>query len=82
VPRSDGFWRIDVKHSAYNDFTEDFIWVNPAPDHDAIPNPFLAEQEGINAFDVSLLVKRQGKEQGIDTTHGEYQRNLSWFFYE
>ncbi|RKZ41091.1 MAG: hypothetical protein DRQ49_06290 [Gammaproteobacteria bacterium] len=72
VPRSDGFWRIDVKHSAYNDFTEDFIWVNPAPDHDAIPNPFLAEQEGINAFDVSLLVKRQGKEQGIDTTHGEY----------
>ena len=68
VPREDGFWRVDVKHSTYNDFTEDFVWVNPAPDFDALPNPFLAEQEGINAFDVSLLVK----EQGIDTTLGEH----------
>ncbi|MCK5524369.1 MAG: hypothetical protein KAI83_14650 [Thiomargarita sp.] len=68
VPRRDGFWRLDVKHSVYNDFSEDFIWVNPAPDQDAISNPFLAEQEGIDAFDVSLLIK----EQGIDITHGEY----------
>ncbi len=68
VPREDGFWRIDVKHSVYNDFSEDFIWINPAPDPDAIPNPFLAEQEGINAFDVSLLVA----EQGIETALGEY----------
>jgi len=68
VPRSDGFWRIDVKHSTYNDFTEDFIWINPAPDPDDIPNPFLAEEEGIDAFDVSLLVKKQG----VDSMQGEY----------
>jgi len=68
VPRDDGFWRVDVKHSRYNDFTEDFIWINPAHDPDALPNPFLAEQEGINAFDVSLLVK----ESGIEPAHGEY----------
>ena len=68
VPREDGFWRVDIKHSNYNNFKEDFIWVNPAPDPDAIPNPILAEQEGINAFDVTLLVK----EQGIETPAGEY----------
>ncbi|MDM8560505.1 SH3 domain-containing protein [Candidatus Parabeggiatoa sp. HSG14] len=68
LPREDGFWRLDVKHSIYNDFSEDFIWVNAAPDSDALPNPFLAEQEGIDAFDVSLLVK----EQGVDSTFGEY----------
>jgi hypothetical protein len=68
VPRDDGFWRIDVKHSIYNDFTADFVWINPAPDPDALPNPFLAEQEGIDAFDVSLLVK----EQVIDPGLGEY----------
>jgi hypothetical protein len=68
VPQDDGFWRIDVKHSVYNDFREDFVWINPAPDFDAIPNPFLAEQEGIKAFDVSLLVK----DQSITPTLGEY----------
>jgi hypothetical protein len=68
VPRSDGFWRIDVKHSTYNDFTEDFVWINPASDPDDIPNPFLAEEEGIDAFDVSLLVKKQG----VDSMQGEY----------
>jgi hypothetical protein len=68
VPRDDGFWRIDVKHSVYNDFAEDFVWINPAADPDALPNPFLAEQEGIKAFDVSLLVK----EQGIEASLGEY----------
>ena len=68
VPRDDGFWRIDVKHSIYNDFTADFVWINPAPDPDALPNPFLAELEGIDAFDVSLLVK----EQVIESTLGEY----------
>lgn len=68
VPREDGFWRVDIKHSNYNNFKEDFIWINPAPDPDAIPNPILAEQEGINAFDVSLLIK----EQGIETKAGEY----------
>jgi uncharacterized protein YgiM (DUF1202 family) len=68
LPRDDGFWRVDVKHSIYNDFSEDFIWINAAPDPDALPNPFLAEQEGIDAFDVSLLVK----EQGIEPTFGEY----------
>jgi len=68
VPQDDGFWRLDVKHSVYNDFTEDFVWINPAPDPDAISNPFLAEQEGIHAFDVSLLVK----EQSITPTLGEY----------
>lgn len=68
VPREDGFWRVDVKHSTYNDFSEDFVWVNPAPDPDALPNPFLANQEGIEAFDVTLLVK----EQGIETALGEY----------
>ncbi len=68
VPREDGFWRVDVKQSRYNNFKEDFIWINPAPDPDAIPNPILAEQEGVNAFDVSLLIK----EQGIETPAGEY----------
>ncbi|NJO14738.1 MAG: SH3 domain-containing protein [Thioploca sp.] len=68
VPREDGFWRVDVKQSSYNNFKEDFIWINPAPDPDAIPNPILAEQEGVNAFDVSLLVK----EQGIEMPAGEY----------
>jgi len=68
VPREDGFWRVDVKHSAYNDFAEDFVWINPAPDPDAIPNPFLAEQEGIKAFDTLLFVK----EQGIEVSLGEY----------
>jgi len=68
VPRDDGFWRVDVKHSKYNDFKEDLVWINPAPDPDALPNPFLAEQEGIDAFDSSLLVK----EQGIQPTLGEY----------
>ena len=68
VPRDDGFWRIDVKHSVYNDFAEDFVWINPAADPDALPNPFLAEQEGIKAFEVSLLVK----EQGIEASLGEY----------
>jgi hypothetical protein len=68
VPREDGVWRVDVKHSAYNDFVEDFVWINPAPDPDAIPNPFLAGQEGIKAFDALLLVK----EQGIEPSVGEY----------
>ncbi len=62
VPREDGFWRVDVKHSAYNDFNEDFIWINPAPDPDMPPNPFLANREGIAAFDVAVLVKSQGIE--------------------
>jgi len=68
VPRSDGFWRVDVKHSVYNDFTQDFIWINPAPDPDGLPNPFLAEQEGVKAFDIALLIK----EQGIEMPLGEY----------
>jgi hypothetical protein len=68
VPRSDGFWRLDVKHSTYNNFTEDFLWINPAPDPDGLPNPFLAEQEGIKAFDIAMLVK----EQGIEIPLGEY----------
>lgn len=67
VPREDGFWRVDVKHSAYNDFHEDFIWINPPPDSDAPVNPFLANKEGIDAFDVAILVKKQG----IETEHGE-----------
>jgi hypothetical protein len=74
IPRRDGFWRLDVKHSVYNDFSEDFIWINPAPDPDAIPNPFLAEQEGIDAFDISLLIKKQG----IDITHGEYCKGYTF----
>jgi len=68
APREDGFWRIDVKHSVYNDFTEDFIWVNPAPDPDMPPNPFLANKLGIDAFEVALLLK----EQGISARQGEY----------
>lgn len=68
VPREDGFWRVDVKHSVYNDFTEDFIWVNPAPDPDMPPNPFLASKQGIEAFEVALLTK----EQGIEARRGEY----------
>jgi hypothetical protein len=68
LPHSDGFWRIDVQHSNYNDFNEDFIWVNPAPDADSLPDPFLAEQEGINAFDISMLVAKQG----ITSEVGEY----------
>jgi len=68
LPRDDGFWRIDVQHSNYNNFNEDFIWINPAPDSDSLPDPFLAEQEGINAFDLSMLVVKQG----INTEVGEY----------
>jgi hypothetical protein len=68
VPREDGFWRVDVKHSTYNDFAEDFIWINPASDPDTISNPFLAELEGIKAFDVLQLVKKQGIKPDV----GEY----------
>jgi hypothetical protein len=74
VPRDDGFWRLDVKRSVYNNFEEDFIWINPAPDPDALPNPFLAEQEGIDAFDLALLIK----EQGIDMPVGEYCRGHAY----
>ena len=70
LPRDDGFWRIDVQHSNYNDFNEDFIWINPAPDYDSLPDPFLAEQEGIKAFDISMLVSKQG----INSEVGEYCR--------
>jgi len=68
LPRNDGFWRVDVQHSSYNNFQEDFIWINPAPDSDSLPDPFLAEQEGINAFDLSILVAKQG----INAEVGEY----------
>ncbi|MCK5718583.1 MAG: SH3 domain-containing protein [Thiomargarita sp.] len=68
IPRNDGFWRVDVRNSVYNDFAEDFIWINAAPDPDDIPNPFLAEQEGIKAFDVSYLVKKDS----ITPEEGEY----------
>lgn len=67
VSREDGFWRMDVKHSAYNEFAEDFIWINPPPDPDAPVNPFLATKEGIEAFETATLVK----EQAIDAKHGE-----------
>ncbi|MDM8565586.1 SH3 domain-containing protein [Candidatus Halobeggiatoa sp. HSG11] len=68
LPRDDGFWRIDVKHSNYNNFNEDFIWINPAPDSDSLPDPFLAEQEGTKAFDISMLVSKRG----INSEVGEY----------
>ena len=68
LPRDDGFWRIDVQHSNYNKFNEDFIWINPAPDYDSLPDPFLAEQEGTKAFDISALVSKQG----INSEVGEY----------
>ncbi len=67
VPGEEGFWRIDVKHSVYNDYNEDFVWVNPPPDSDAPANPFLANKEGIEAFDVAMLPKPQG----IEFQHGE-----------
>ncbi|MBE9562225.1 MAG: SH3 domain-containing protein [Proteobacteria bacterium] len=68
LPRDDGFWRVDVKHSNYNNFNEDFIWINPAPDSDSLPDPFLAEQEGTKAFDISMLVSKRG----INSEVGEY----------
>lgn len=68
VPREDGFWRVDVRHSTYNNFKEDFIWINPPPDPDMPVNPFLANKEGVDAFDVAILVK----EQGIETRRGEH----------
>ncbi len=70
LPRDDGFWRIDVQHSNYNNFNEDFIWINPAPDYDSLPDPFLAEQEGTKAFDISMLVSKRG----INSEVGEYCR--------
>ncbi|MCK5877371.1 MAG: SH3 domain-containing protein [Candidatus Marithrix sp.] len=70
LPRNDGFWRIDVKHSNYNNFNEDFVWINPAPDFDSLPDPFLAEQEGTRAFDISMLVSKRG----INSEVGEYCR--------
>jgi len=68
VPQEDGFWRVDVRHSIYNNFTEDFLWVNPPPDPDMPANPFLANKEGVEAFDVAILVKAQS----IEGRRGEH----------
>ena len=82
VPRPEGFWRVGIKRSLYNDWVEDFVWATPEGTSPAYAGIQVFNGENCQGHRAQVILHAGPRYLALDQRSAGYCGGAAhpWFF--